>query len=70
MKSADYKCECEYIETMYIKDTEKFPEKPVCKICGRTMKRKYTSTPYICHQGRCGNNKNGYTSNEGHVRKT
>jgi len=70
MKPADYKCICENVITLYIPDTQKFPDDTKCKVCGRMAKRKYTPAYPIVRQGRVGNYKNGYKSNNGYVKKS
>lgn len=70
MKPADYRCECKTIRTIYVYDTENFPKEIPCYACGKKAKRMYTALYSICHQGKAGNSKNGYTSNPVKILKT
>ena len=71
MKSADYQCpECSDIIEIFVKDDEEFPTDLICEKCRIGHKRKFAPAFKICHQGRCGNDKNGYTSNKVSIKKT
>jgi putative FmdB family regulatory protein len=71
MKPVDYKCKkCEKIIEIWIKDYEKFSKYIKCPICNGKAKRKFSAAYTICHQGKCGNSKNRYTSNSTKVKKT
>jgi hypothetical protein len=71
MKSADYKCtHCSHIKTIYVQDLEPFPIRIECPICWADCHRYYTPLHKICHQGKCGNSKTGYTSNQVKIKKT
>jgi putative FmdB family regulatory protein len=71
MKPSDYQCNsCSHIFELFIPDFDSFPETSICPRCNSEARRKFSPLPGICHQGRCGNQKNGYTSNLGYVKKT
>lgn len=70
MKPSDYKCSfCGKITEFWVKDNIKFPQSIIC-ICGYHAKRKFSPAFKICHQGKCGNDKTGYTSNPISIKKT
>jgi len=71
MKPADYKCEeCGRLRTIFVKDDEAFPKHIQCSHCDGEAIRKFTPLFPICHQGKCGNAKNSYTSNPVKIKKT
>jgi hypothetical protein len=71
MKPADYKCKaCNIVFEITVADDEQFFEFVSCEKCGSYAKRHFTPQPQICHQGKCGNYKNGYTSNPVRIKKT
>ncbi len=70
MKPADYQCDCGEIREYWVKDTLPFPEYIMCQECGNKAKRKFSATPSIIHQGKCGNYKNSYTSSPVPIKKT
>jgi predicted nucleic acid-binding Zn ribbon protein len=70
-KPSDYKCDnCGSIREIFVKFTDDFPKNIPCYKCGEEMRRVFAPAYKICHQGKTGNAKNGYTSNPGHVKKT
>jgi len=71
MKRADYKCDnCGQIEIITIPNSENFPKEVVCNQCLSDCRRIYTPAYSICHQGKAGNYKNGYSSTGGNIKKT
>lgn len=71
MKSADYRCpECKQIITKRIETKNSFPKYVLCLKCGNDATRIFTPIYSICHQGRMGNSKNGYTSSPVSIKKT
>jgi putative FmdB family regulatory protein len=71
MKPSDYRCEyCGHIHEHFIENKDKFPEDIKCPECGKTANRIISNFSTICHQGKCGNSKNGYTSNKVSIKKT
>lgn len=73
MKSSNYKCrneECGNIQEIFIKLKDNFPKSIVCSKCYTHSKRIFTPLHSIIHQGKCGNYKNGYTSNSTNIKKT
>jgi hypothetical protein len=70
MKPANYKClGCGKIYEHWIGDLEDFP-RTILSECGNSAHRIYSPLASICHQGKCGNEKNGYTSNSVSIKKT
>ena len=71
MKPADYKCTfCKGITEFWIENDKKFPKTVICKICGWEATRIFSPLFPIVHQGKCGNSKNGYKSNEVKIKKS
>lgn len=75
MKIDYYKCSCGAISSLSISDFEwkqhGFPESSLCKKCLNFGARRIRSAkPAHVMQGKAGNYKNGYSSNEGYIKKT
>lgn len=72
MKYSDYHCRvCGNIFEVWIENKDNFPASSECPLCHNTeTQRRFSPLPHICHQGRAGNQKNGYTSNEVSIKKT
>ena len=71
MKPADYKCtECNHIQELWIENKNDFPVYVKCNKCNSKSKRMFSSLYSICHQGKVGNYKNGYTSSPVSIKKT
>lgn len=71
MKSADYKCyKCNIIREIYVEDKMYFPKSIPCLKCEDICKRIFSPLYNICHRGKTGNSKNGYTSNPSPIKKT
>ncbi|MHA1342369.1 MAG: FmdB family zinc ribbon protein [Promethearchaeota archaeon] len=71
MRIADYRCEsCESEQEVFISDIEMFPPIAECEVCGGECRRIFSRIAVICHQGKCGNSKNGYTSNSVEIKKS
>jgi putative FmdB family regulatory protein len=71
MKPVDYKCKnCSHIFELIFSDSEEIPAMGICPECGHDGRRVYTPLASICHQGRAGNYRNGYTSNPVKIKKT
>ena len=69
MKPADYKCElCGKVFERIFGDTEAIPQETEC-VCGGKSKRKWTPAYSIMRQGKCGNSRNGYNSNQRSIKK-
>lgn len=71
MKPADYKCRaCNLVFEIWIEDDKDFQKMVACNHCGLPSRRAFTPAFPIIHQGKCGNNSNGYTSNPVKIKKT
>ena len=71
MKSADFKCDCGSIRTIFVKKADDFPETVPCFGCEVGIaKRIYSPIPSIVHQGTAGNARNGYTSSPVSIKKS
>lgn len=71
MKPVDYKClNCNFIEELLLSDTAQIINYITCKECGGFSKRMFSAPGIICHQGKAGNYKNGYTSSPVKIKKT
>jgi len=71
MKSVDYKCiKCKKKYEKTYKDQEKILSKIICKNCKNDCIKIFSAPGIICHQGKCGNAKNGYASNPISIKKT
>ena len=68
-KIVEYKChDCGHVFEEWVKGA--FPKNHECPECGGQGKRIYSFGGFICHQGRCGNYKNGYTSSPVKIKKS
>jgi DNA-directed RNA polymerase subunit RPC12/RpoP len=71
MKTSDYKCNnCNQTTTLSVIFSESFPPKINCQYCNSKAIRIYSIPVSIIQQGKCGNSKNGYTSNNIKIKKT
>ena len=75
MKIASYKCKkCNNIFDNSISDIEwknnGFPEYIFCSKCNSKSKKIISNIPSHIKIGRVGNYKNGYTSQQGYIKKT
>lgn len=71
MKSADYKCiKCDCIREITVYHGNGFPDSIPCLKCGDVCRRIFSAPGVICHQGKAGNSKNGYTSNKVPIKKS
>lgn len=71
MKNKDYKCyECNTIREIWVEDEHEFPETIPCLKCGKEAIKKFSACHTICHQGKAGNYKNGYTSSPVSIKKS
>jgi len=71
MKRDNYKClSCNCIQEHWVADTDIFPGHIKCSKCSHIMRRVFSPKPAHIRQGKTGNYKNGYTSNEGYIKKT
>jgi DNA-directed RNA polymerase subunit RPC12/RpoP len=71
MKRKDYKClNCSGIAELVISDTAEFPEEIDCPFCKHVSVKVISAIPAHVIQGRCGNYKNGYNTNQGYIKKT
>ena len=71
MKPREYKCyDCGTVREIFVPDLEEFPEFIPCYECEGQAKKTFTPMHTICHQGKAGNYKNGYSSNPVKIKKT
>ena len=72
MKYAWYKCpHCGQLNECGVSFLKDFPSEIPCEKCHiGCCPRVYSPVPSIVHQGKCGNHKNGYTSNSVKILKS
>lgn len=71
MKSSDYKCnKCSHVQEISIENKLSFPAEILCEKCHNKSIRVFSNFATICHRGKCGNYKNGYTSSPVSIKKT